>query len=68
MKPEWTDLEFPDWTFLPSEMALLANKTGPTRLGFAVLADFISSQHKLCSVAVCVCRSKSAPPSVKNLQ
>jgi hypothetical protein len=37
MKREWTDLEFADWTLLPSEAALLANKTGPTRLGFAVL-------------------------------
>ena len=36
MKREWTDLEFTDWALLPSEAALLANKTGPTRLGFAV--------------------------------
>jgi hypothetical protein len=27
MKREWTDLEFADWTLLPSEAALLANKT-----------------------------------------
>jgi hypothetical protein len=40
MKHEWTDLEFADWTLLPSEAALLANKTGPTRLGFAVLLKF----------------------------
>lgn len=40
MKHEWTDLEFSDWTLLPSEAALLANKTGPTRLGFAVLLKF----------------------------
>ena len=40
MKREWTDLEFADWTLLPSETALLANKTGPTRLGFAVLLKF----------------------------
>jgi hypothetical protein len=26
MKREWTDLEFADWTLLPSEAALLANK------------------------------------------
>ena len=37
MKREWTDLEFADWTLPPSEAALLANKTGPTRLGFAIL-------------------------------
>jgi hypothetical protein len=40
MKREWTDLEFADWTLLPSEAALLANKTGSTRLGFAVLLKF----------------------------
>ena len=40
MKREWTDLEFADWTFLPSGAELLANKTGPTRLGFAVLFKF----------------------------
>jgi Domain of unknown function (DUF4158) len=40
MKREWTDLELADWTLLPSETALLANKTGPTRLGFAVLLKF----------------------------
>ena len=40
MKREWTDLEFADWTLLPSEAALLANKTDPTRLGFAVLLKF----------------------------
>src|ERR1700674_5362475 len=40
MKREWTDLEFADWTLLPSEAALLANKTGPTRLGFAILLKF----------------------------
>lgn len=33
-------LEFADWTLLPSEAALLANKAGPTRLGFAVLLKF----------------------------
>ena len=30
MKREWTDLDFADWTLLPSEAALLANKTGPS--------------------------------------
>jgi hypothetical protein len=29
MKREWTDLEFADWTLLPSETARLANKTVP---------------------------------------
>ena len=40
MKREWTDLEFADGTLLPSEPTLLANKTGPTRLDFAVLLKF----------------------------
>ena len=41
MKREWTDLELAEhWTLLPVEAALLANKTGPTRLGFAVLLKF----------------------------
>ena len=40
MKREWTDLEFADWTLLTSKAALLANKTGPTRLGFAVFLKF----------------------------
>jgi hypothetical protein len=36
MKREWTDLELAEhWTLLSVEAALLANKTGPTRLGFA---------------------------------
>ena len=42
MKREWTDSRFAEWTLLPSEAALLANKTGPTRLGFAVLLKFLS--------------------------
>ena len=29
-----------DWILLPSEAALLANKTGPTRLDFAILLKF----------------------------
>ena len=31
------------WTLLPDEKRLLANKCGPTRLGFAVLLNFSSS-------------------------
>ena len=51
MKHEWTDLEFADWTLLPSEAALLANKTGPTRLGFAVLLKFFQyrGHRRICS-------------------
>jgi hypothetical protein len=47
MKREWTDLELTEhWTLLPAEAALLANKTGPTLLGFAALPKFF--QPDLC--------------------
>lgn len=38
MKRRWETDELVDhWTLLPAELTLLANKTGATRLGFAVL-------------------------------
>src|SRR5215216_5495169 len=38
MKRQWTRDELADhWTLGPNELELLANKTGATRLGFAVL-------------------------------
>src|SRR4030095_10960308 len=38
MQQEWTTDELIDhWTLLPSERELLANKSGATRLGFAVM-------------------------------
>ena len=38
MKRQWTRDELADhWTLAPKELELLANKTGATRLGFAVL-------------------------------
>ena len=38
MKSQWTNLGLVEhWTLLPGEAVLLSNKTGPTRLGFAVL-------------------------------
>jgi len=41
MKRHWTLDELVDhWTLLPTELALLANKTGATRLGFAVLLKY----------------------------
>ncbi len=41
MKRHWTMDELVDhWTLLPSDVALLANKTGATRLGFAVLLKY----------------------------
>jgi hypothetical protein len=38
MKRQWTRDELADhWTLAPTELELLANKTGATRLGFVVL-------------------------------
>src|SRR5260370_29005780 len=38
MRRQWTRNELADhWTLAPKERELLANKTGATRLGFAVL-------------------------------
>ena len=38
MKRQWEPEELIEqWTLLPADQMLLANKTGPTRLGFAVL-------------------------------
>jgi len=34
------------WTLLPSERELLANKTGATRLGFAVLLKFFQAEAR----------------------
>lgn len=45
MKRQWdTDDLIEQWTLLPRDLALLANKTGPTRLGFAVLLLYF--QHE----------------------
>jgi len=45
MKRQWeTDDLIEQWTLLPRDLALLANKTGPTRLGFATLLLFF--QHE----------------------
>ena len=60
MKREWTDSEFADWTLLPSEAALLVNKTGPTRLGFAVLLKFFQYAARFPSRCR-KCRRLSSP-------
>ena len=47
VKCEWTADELIEhWSLLPGEKPWLANKTGPTRLGFAVLLKFF--QHEGC--------------------
>lgn len=41
MKRNWSPEELVEsWTLLPLETALLANKTGPARPGFALLFKF----------------------------
>ena len=44
MKPDRSADELvAHWTLLPNELALLGNKTGATRLGFAVLLKFFQA-------------------------
>ena len=47
MKRQWTTDELVEhWTLLPDELALLANKTGATRLGFAVLLKWFQQEGR----------------------
>jgi Domain of unknown function (DUF4158) len=47
MKRVWTADELVEyWTLAPSELELLANKTGPTRLGFALLLKFFQFEGR----------------------
>ena len=47
MKREWPAEELADqWTLLASERGLLANKSGATRLGFAVLLKFFQTEGR----------------------
>ncbi|MDQ3638690.1 MAG: DUF4158 domain-containing protein, partial [Actinomycetota bacterium] len=47
MKRRWTEEELIErWTLGPDELLLLANKTGATRLGFAVLLRFFAGEGR----------------------
>lgn len=47
MKRHWETEELIDfWTLLPPELEILANKTGATRLGFAVLLKFFALEGR----------------------
>ena len=47
MKRVWTADELVKyWTLTPDELELLANKTGPTRLGFALLLKFFQYEGR----------------------
>ena len=71
MKRQWTPDELAEqWTLTPNELTLLANKTGATRLGFALLLRFFQHEgrfptHKQDvpgSVIVHVAKQVGAPP------
>src|SRR4051812_16047197 len=50
MKRNWTTEELVEhWTLLPNELELVGNKSGPTRLGFAVLLKFFQLQARFPS-------------------
>lgn len=47
MKQNWETEELVDsWTLLPNEQETLANKTGATRLGFAILLKFFALENR----------------------
>ena len=47
MKRRWTEEELIErWTLMPYELPLLSNKTGHTRLGFAVLLRFFAGEGR----------------------
>jgi hypothetical protein len=60
MKRQWTRDELAEhWTLAPDELELLANKSGATRLGFAVLMKtfmlegrFPRQKHELPGVVI----------------
>ncbi len=59
MKRLWDDDELTtEWMLEPSDQALLANKTGATRLGFAAVLTFF--RHEAASLPVSTrCRLRS---------
>lgn len=47
MKRTWTEEELIErWTLMPDELPMLANKSGHTRLGFAVLLRFFAGEGR----------------------
>lgn len=63
MKRQWEPEELTEqWTLLPTDMPLLANRTGATRLGFAVLLLFFHHEgrfpqhrHEIARAVVALC-------------
>lgn len=71
MKRVWTAMELTEhWTLLPDEFALLGNKTGATRLGFALLLKafqldgrFPMAKHDIPGMVVAhVAQQVNVPP------
>jgi TnpA family transposase len=71
MKRVWTAMELAEqWTLLPDELALVGNKTGATRLGFAVLLKafqldgrFPAAKHDIPGVVVAhIAQQVNVPP------
>ncbi|MDQ3637625.1 MAG: DUF4158 domain-containing protein [Actinomycetota bacterium] len=47
MKRSWTEEELVErWTLFPDELALIGNKTGRARLGFAVMLRFFAGEGR----------------------
>jgi hypothetical protein len=47
MRREWHPDDFIEhWTMLPQDRKLLGNKSGPTRLGFAVLLKYFQYEER----------------------
>lgn len=72
MKRDWgTDELAEHWTLLPGERELLANKSGATRLGFAVLLKFFQYEARFpkyrqdvpASVVAFLAKQASVPPA-----
>ena len=46
MKRRWSEELIERWTLTPDELSLLSNKTGHTRLGFAILLRFFAGEGR----------------------
>jgi len=68
MRQRWeVDELIESWTLGPDDVELVANKTGPTRLGFGVLLKFFELEARFprsldrCGVALDHSRERQAP-------
>lgn len=69
MKRLWeTDELVEHWTLMPPEVELLANKTGATRLGFAVLLKFFQLEALFPQQAAEVPQSVIDYPAILSLE